>query len=129
MKKIVEMENSDENFYKFLGPVFGSREVQRVTGDRFYDDPGKKWYFEIGSLGEVVAVVSVKDNVIKNVYASDNKALLKIMKGIHADIKESKVPVIYKEVYENAGYIIEKDEYLKRFIKIRGGFYNGTDIK
>lgn len=67
---IKRMNNSDRGFYGYMGKIFGSRQVQRDTGDRFYDDDGKEWIFDMTN-GIVLSVASVKDSVIKNVYAND----------------------------------------------------------
>ena len=63
---IKKMTNKDSNFYKYMGEIFGSREIQRETSDRFYDDDGKEWFLYT-ELGVTLSVVSVKENVIKNV--------------------------------------------------------------
>ncbi len=38
---IKRMRNTDRGFYGYMGRIFGSRQVQRDTGDRFYDDEGR----------------------------------------------------------------------------------------
>ena len=38
------LTRNDEDFYRLLGPVFGSRQIEKITRDRFYDDEGKIWY-------------------------------------------------------------------------------------
>lgn len=65
----MKITNKDPDFYKIMGPVFGSRLIQRETGDRFYDDDNKDWYISLDNLNNVIAVVSVSNNVIKNIYS------------------------------------------------------------
>lgn len=71
---ILKLTNKSKNFYAHLGNVFGSREIERITGDRFYDDDEKIWYIYYDK-GNPVSFVSIKNNVIKNVW-SDNEELL-----------------------------------------------------
>ncbi|MDE5695794.1 MAG: hypothetical protein K2I96_00020 [Lachnospiraceae bacterium] len=112
------MVNTDRDFYKYMGQIFGSRVVQRVTSDRFYDDSGKEWIMEIDK-NIVVAVISVKDSIIKNVYAEDTLCLIKILKEIFPEISAGVVPNVYKEMYVTAGFEIIEEK--KNFLKIKGG--------
>lgn len=112
------MVNTDKDFYKYMGKIFGSREVQRATSDRFYDDNEKKWIIEIDK-NIVVAVVSIKDSKIKNVYAEDVFRLIKILKEIYPEISDGIVTNIYKDIYVTAGYEIIAEK--KNFLQIKGG--------
>ena len=60
---ILKLTNKSKNFYAHLGRVFGSREVQRVTGDRFYDDDDKVWFIYY-NRGNPDTFVSVQKNTI-----------------------------------------------------------------
>lgn len=124
----MKLTNKDPEFYAVMGPVFGSRVVQRKTGDRFYDDDKKEWYIEQDETGEALAVVSVAGTVIKNVYAKDEAVLLKILKELYYVITDSIVHSVYADIYREAGYSVDEEERLKKFIKIRGGNENGTII-
>ena len=128
MKEIRKMTNEDSGFYEIFGPVFGAREIQRKTGDRFYDDDKKEWYIEQDETGEALAVVSVAGTVIKNVYAKDEAVLLKILKELYYVITDSIVHSVYADIYREVGYSVDEEERLKKFIKIRGGNENGTII-
>ena len=114
MKK---MTNKTEGFYSLLGQIFGSRQIQRVTGDRFYDDDDKVWYVDSDDLGKVTCVVSVKGNVIKNIYTENANALKEILQELRPLVKQSIVPVVYIDVYQEAGYMIE-DAGKSRYVKI-----------
>lgn len=115
---IKRMVNTDKDFYKYMGRIFGSREIQRMTSYRIYDDNGKEWIIKIDK-GIVTAAVSVKDCIIKNVYAEDIFALIEILKEIHSEILEGIVTNTYKEMYITAGYEITEER--KNFLKIKGG--------
>lgn len=108
------MFNTDSGFYKYMGKIFGSREIQRVTSDRFYDDDGKEWIMEI-SQNVVIAIISVKDSVIKNVYAEDVFCLAEILKEMRPEISIGIVTNLYREVYATAGYEIVEEK--KNFVK------------
>lgn len=114
MKK---MTNKTEGFYSLLGPIFGSRQIQRVTGDRFYDDDDKVWYVDSDDMGKVTCVVSVKGNVIKNIYTENANALKEILQELRPLVKQSIVPVVYIDVYQETGYMIE-DAGKSRYVKI-----------
>ena len=77
--------------------------------------------------GGVVAVASVDDGVIKNVYGEDETALTRILKELYDITEESVVPSAYTDIYRSAGYTVV-EEKLKKFIKIRGGKANGTSV-
>lgn len=115
------MINTEEDFYKYMGRIFGSREIQRKTSDRFYDDDTKQWILDI--IGnEVISVVSIKNSEIKNVYAKDAFSLMEILKSVYKEVKKGVVPEVYREIYTGAGYEIIKEE--KNFITIVGGMNN-----
>jgi len=69
--KVMLRRRGDEDFYSLLGPVFGSREIEKATKDRFYDDPEKVWFLIPGE-----AVASVSGHTIKNFWASTEEAAL-----------------------------------------------------
>ena len=119
---IRRMKNSDSGFYEHMGKIFGSRKVQKDTADRFYDDDGKEWISEI-EKGAVLAVVSVKDYGIRNVYAEDAQPLITILKEIHAEVFGGTVPMAYKDAYIEAGYEISEEK--KNFLVIKGGKSGG----
>lgn len=116
---VVKMNNKDENFYVYMGKMFGSRIVQRQTNDRIYDDNDKEWYLNIEDE-RVVAFVSITKDVIKNVYTIRDSYLSEIFRKLKKDvkIKDSIVPNLYKDVYKKAGFSINTMNTLKNFIMI-----------
>lgn len=116
---ILKLTNKSKNFYAHLGKIFGSREVQRKTGDRFYDDDDKIWYLYY-DRGVPNTFVSIKDNVIKNVWTENKEHLIKVLKQIfdECNIVESVVPSMFKEEYVQAGFSVQESS--KKFVKIRG---------
>ena len=121
---IKKMTNKDSNFYKYMGEIFGSREIQRETSDRFYDDDGKEWFLYM-ELGVTLSVVSVKENVIKNVYSCEQNCLISILKQIYPDISSGIVPKIYENSYIDAGYTVSESNV--NFVKIKGGLLNESE--
>lgn len=112
------MINTDKDFYNYMGRIFGSREVQRKTSDRIYDDNGKEWIMEI-EKNIVVAVLSIKDSTIKNVYAEDLDSLVKILEEVYSEVNKGIVTREYKNEYVSAGYKIIEEK--KNFLTIKGG--------
>lgn len=116
---VIRMNNKDENFYMYMGKMFGSRIVQRQTNDRIYDDNDKEWYLNIEDE-RVVAFVSITKDIMKNVYTIKDNYLTEIFRELKKDvkIKESIVPNIYKNIYKKAGFSINDKDALKNFIMI-----------
>lgn len=101
-----------------MGNIFGSREVQRITSDRIYDDSGKEWVMKIQD-NTITAVISLKDSVIKNVYAEDTDSLVEILKEIYLEVDIGIVTKAYQKEYISAGYKIVGEK--KNFLTIKGG--------
>jgi len=116
---VIKINNKDNNFYLYMGKMFGSRIIQRQTNDRIYDDNDKEWYIYIED-DRAVAFVSITNNIMKNVYTIKDSYLLEILKQIRKEVKigESIVPNIYKEIYTKAGFSINSMNTLKNFIMI-----------
>lgn len=119
INNIIKIDNKDEEFYSYMGKMFGSRIVQRQTNDRIYDDNDKEWYLYIEDE-RVVAFVSISNATMKNVYTIRDNYLIEILKVIRKEIKikESIVPNLYKSIYLNAGFKINQMNTLKNFIMI-----------
>lgn len=120
---IKQLTNSDKNFYKFLGPIFGSRIVERKTKDRFYDDDNKLWYLYLNK-GTSDTFVSVKDNIIKNVWTENKDHLINVLKVLYPITHISIVPGIFKEEFEACDFNIVEET--GNFIHVLGGL---TDEK
>ena len=120
---IIKMNNQDKDFYKYMGPVFGSRKVESETNDRIYDDDKKIWYLYANQKSKkVLSLVSVSTNVIKNVYTTDEKYLIELLKEVQQDIsiKSSVVPIVYKDIYKESGLTITEINGYKNYISVRG---------
>lgn len=120
------IKNTDTAFYDIIGPVFGSRKIQRVTKDRFYDDDEKEWIVQLDSNKNIVYVISVTDGIIKNIYSESPEATTDALKEIYNEISYGVVPVVYKALYISAGYGIEESEMVN-FVRIIGGKYERQD--
>lgn len=114
---IIPITNQSKNFYVHLGKIFGSREIERLTGDRIYDDDSKTWFVYFKGASPV-AFVSVKDEFIKNIWAYDNKCLQKVLEKLKGEVKESIVTRYFIDIYKKSGY--EVKEYSVNYVKIRG---------
>lgn len=120
---IKKITNKDEDFYNYLGKIFGSRLVQVKTKDRFYDDDNKVWYLYIKDKKDmhVSAIVAVCDRIIKNIYATDSSALISLLNEIKKDVSlyPSTVPICYEDEYKQTGFKITKLGTYKNFVLIR----------
>lgn len=122
---IIKITNKDENFYQYMGKIFGSRLVEKQTNDRIYDDDSKEWYLYIEEE-KVMAFVSISKNVIKNLYTIKEKYLEKLLVKVQKEniITYSIVTNQYKEIYEKAGFKIGKNQDYKNFVTI----YKEVDV-
>ena len=115
----LKMNNRSKDFYTYLGPIFGSRDVEAETKDRFYDDDNKEWILHI-SHGCVDTAVSINDEgVIRNVYIRNAAAGYEILSELFPEAAPSVVPIKYAEIYEKCGYTV-RDRSVN-FVKIFGG--------
>lgn len=111
---IIKTSRIDEDFYRIMGPVFGSRAVERQTHDRFYDDPGKIWY-----LLEDRAVASVLGSTIKNFWAVDAASADALLREILSEYRylDGIVPAAHENVFCQNGF--ETAAYRKNFIEVQ----------
>jgi len=118
---IIPITHTSKNFYAHLGPIFGSRKVEKMTGDRFYDDDDKIWYLYYDK-GVPDTFVGILNNVIKNVWTEKPEHLILVFKDINKKmtIKESIVPSLFNDIYIKSGYELVDHDY-KNFLKIRSG--------
>ncbi|MDU6263744.1 MAG: hypothetical protein E6600_04510 [Anaerocolumna aminovalerica] len=116
---IISVTNQSKNFYMHLGKIFGSRQIEKITGDRIYDDDDKIWHLYF-KQAVPVAFVSTKDHVIRNIWADDIKCLQKVLEKIKNEVKESIVTRNFIDVYKDAGYKVK--EYSPNFVIIRGEY-------
>ncbi len=118
---IVKMNNTNDDFYKYMGRVFGSRIIQLKTNDRIYDDAEKEWFIYLND-GVPEAFVSVVNNVIKNVYTTKDKYLEELLNEVKKQIKihSSIVPKIYEDIYIKVKFEILDEKSYKNFIVIKG---------
>ncbi len=115
----LRMNNRDRDFYTYMGPIFGSRDVEAETNDRFYDDDNKEWYLNI-THGCVDAAISINDEgVIRNVYIGNANAGYEILAELLPEAAMSVVPRRYADLYEKCGYRV-RDRSVN-FVKIYGG--------
>lgn len=117
---VVKMNNTNPNFYKYMGKFFGSRLVERQTSDRIYDDSNKEWYIYLEDNEKVSAFASVTNNVIKNIYTLKEKYLEEVLDTIKKEIKiePSVVSNLYVETYEKCGLVIDEAYEFKKFVVI-----------
>ncbi len=119
---ILKLTNKDSNFYNYMGKFFGSRIVQTETKDRIYDDNNKIWYIYVDNNNKPYGFISVCDDVIKNIYSSNESYLKELLKQLIKDINiaPSIVTKLYENLYEECGLKIDYLDNYKHFVMIRG---------
>ena len=118
-RKILKINNKDNNFYMYMGKFFGSRVVQNKINDRIYDDANKEWYVLLEE-NNCVAFASLIKNTIKNIYAVKDEQLEYLLSDLNDQIKFAKsvVPAIYKDVYIKVGLNVQDNCKFKNFVVI-----------
>lgn len=109
---IRKMTREDSDFYYVLGPVFGSRSIEHITHDRFYDDPEKVWYVAEN------AAASMLYHSIRNFYAANGAVARELLKAMLSDhsIISGIVPNRYQDAFDECGFSIRI--YSKNFIEV-----------
>ena len=115
---ILKLTNKDKNFYNYMGRFFGSRIVQKETNDRIYDDPEKIWYIYLKN-NNPVGFVSIKQNVIKNIYAINSECIYDLLLEVQSDIQvaPSTITKSYLDIYQKCAFRILDNNY-KNFVTI-----------
>ena len=116
---ILKLNNKSANFYNYMGKFFGSRVVQNKIHDRIYDDSNKIWYLLLEE-DKPVAFVSMIGNSIKNLYATKDEQLERLLNAIiqKTEIEYSIVPNVYIEIYKKADLKIYDENKYKNFVVI-----------
>ena len=111
--KVIVTDRAQADFYTLLGPVFGSRGIEKATHDRFYDDQGKVWYVICGK-----GAASVSSGVIKNFWADSDEAADAMLEEIrrHNDALSGIVPLAYEGAFRRAGFVVAK--HSKNFMEV-----------
>lgn len=116
---IIKINNKQQNFYQYMGKIFGSRLLESETNDRIYDDDNKEWYVYIEDE-KVRAFVSISKNVIKNIYSIREIYLEELLNRIKKEntIEKSIVPNKYLKIYKRCDFQIDENKNYKNFVKI-----------
>lgn len=111
--EILRLERNDQDFYDYMGPVFGSRIIEREAGDRFYDDPDKVWYV-LPNRG----AASVKHGLLRNFWAADDETADMLVEALRADNPHLSgvAPRQYEKAFADAGFQVS--EHHKNFIEV-----------
>lgn len=118
---IYRIDNTYDGFYELVGKIFGSREVERVTNDRFYDDDNKEWIIYTDPTGKIVSAISVLKHRIKNIFSEAPEETVMELKSLYGEVSQSIVPAVYKDLYVAAGYHVA--DHSINFVRITGGYH------
>lgn len=109
--QIRRMSNANPDFYRMLGPLMGSRQVEKEVGIRLYDDEDKEWYTAWHG-GVFAGVASVRGSVVSDCYVKPsfrcNGALTALLSSIVTDSGHSLKASCTKMsagVFEKAGFV------------------------
>ena len=80
--EVLKLDRSSPEFYAQMGPIFGSRVIEKESMDRFYDDPDKEWYLIPGC-----GAASVFNYTIKNFWAATPGAAQKLLERLMVEYR------------------------------------------
>lgn len=67
MLSVKRISRDDHDFYRLMGPFFGSRKVAAEVGIHIYDDTGKIWI--VATLShDIVGILSLRHKTISDCY-------------------------------------------------------------
>ena len=123
--QIRTMSNDSQGFYQLLGPLMGSRKVEKEVGIRLYDDSDKEWY-TAWIDGAFVDVASVRANVVSDCYVKPQfrykGAMTAILRSIlkdHPGKLTANCTAMSRDIFERAGF--EQKGRTKNFFKMEIG--------
>lgn len=104
------MSNDSQGFYQLLGPLMGSRSVEKEVGIRMYDDADKEWY--TAWMDEVfVGVASVRGCVVSDCYVKPSyrykgamTAMLKSIVNNHPGHLKATCTSMSREIFAAFGF-------------------------
>lgn len=97
--QILSLSRENKDFYRLMGPYFGSRHVAAEVGIHIYDDDDKEW-FAAYVCGALVGFASLRGNVVSDCYVKPawrrdgifSKLLTRILLAKPADLKANCTP-------------------------------------
>lgn len=86
------LSRKNKDFYRLLGPIFGSRKVAKEIGINVYDDSDKEWF--VAMDGEVlIGLASLRGSIISDCYVRPNYRRAGIFKMLLAQVLLVPIPV------------------------------------
>lgn len=65
--QILSLSRERSDFYRLMGPYFGSREVAKEVGIHIYDDSDKEWFAAYDD-GAMIGFASLRGNIVSDCY-------------------------------------------------------------
>lgn len=111
--EILRLERTNKDFYIYMGPIFGSRIIEKETGDRFYDDAEKLWY-----IAPARGAASVKVGVLRNFWAADEETAQELVRAMVLDNRRLSGVAArrYEGAFKASGFTVQS--YRKNFIEV-----------
>jgi hypothetical protein len=71
MVSVEEINRNWHDFYKIMGPFFGSRKIAKEVGIHIYDDAEKRWFVAMEN-GFALGFASIKCRVVSDCYVMES---------------------------------------------------------
>lgn len=65
--KILKLTSASQDFYKYMGRVFGSRFIEKQVGLKIYDDANKQWVIALLN-DEIIGFCSLQANTVSDCF-------------------------------------------------------------
>jgi len=65
--KILSLSRENKDFYRIMGPYFGSRSIAKEVGINIYDDESKEWFIASNGVA-VLGIASLRGSVVSDCY-------------------------------------------------------------
>lgn len=70
--QILSLSRENKDFYRLMGPYFGSRKVAKEVGIHIYDDEDKEWFAAYDYFGALIGFASLRGNVVSDCYVRES---------------------------------------------------------
>lgn len=116
--EIKRLTREDHDFYMHMGPIFGSRLIEKQTKDRFYDDAEKIWFLIPGK-----GAASLLGNTIKNFWAVNEQIAEALIHALQEEMRkeagkwlDGTLPNTFAGTFEHEGF--ELSPHRVNFIEV-----------
>lgn len=116
MLVISQLSRLDPDYYRILGPVFGSRKIAKEVGIHCYDDDNKTFLVAMDRSIGLVGLLSVRGSVISDCYVYSGFRKQGILSSLLGAAIQPDMPyranctAMSVNVFRDAGFKVKKQQ-------------------